>query len=369
MLGALAVHLAPQRWRRPLQTLAILAVFVQVRLLLWRSPLRSWGLLAAPLAAAAAARWLPVDRLAWRRGLLLGTVAATAALLAPGWAHREYLLSAVLQFAVLVDVLGRTGAPRRLPDCLRVMCATNNAPVTPVPPEDALRSAWGTGPILKGAAWAGMALVLLGLAVPLRGHPFLHPWATLAEGDVGLSAVQALAYWARQIAAVAGVMFLDAGVLWMLGVPVRAPVVAPWLATDFVAYWRRANVYRYKMLAEAYYRTLLPARGPWMPVGVVAVFFLSGLQHAVLSGRRPAFSFLRWGLDGLVTAATAAWRQASQRRRIRDFIAGRPRPAAPRWRRVGGAVLAAAAVIVAHGYLMALSRPDRATRALFGFLP
>ncbi len=165
----------------------------------------------------------------------------------------------------------------------------------------------------------------------------------------------ALVLWAAVMADVAGIIFMDAGTLRLLGVPVAAPVLEPWKSRDMLDYWRRANVWRYRMLVEGYQRLFLPLAGPWMPLGVFVVFLVSGLHHAsavVLD----FFPGLRWTLEGVLCSANAWWNQWKQRRDVRRYVATGRRP----WR--GPVWVATLLVLLAHGFLQNISHHDRPTR-------
>jgi hypothetical protein len=196
---------------------------------------------------------------------------------------------------------------------------------------------------------AGGAL-LLGMHQRLVGHVDLTPWGALAGGERLSVPLRALLAWGHRIAGLAGVILVDAGALAMLGLPLRAPVDAPWRSRDFLDYWRRANTYRYRLLVDGFFRPFFPARGAGFAVGVVAVFLVSGLHHAV-TATWVGLTAVRWAAEGVLAAGNALWNERVARSQVGAWLTS---GAKPRRRNVAVATLV---VLVAHGLLLPLAKP------------
>ncbi len=359
-LSCLALALVPEAWVRPVQLGALACIFVTIRLAQWQGPV-SWLLFAGPVVVVVLATAIPVERTAWRRGLILLATAAAFPLTQMRVEHEEHVLGPLLQLVVLSEGFARSGG-RGLAAAARYALSSNAAPVTPVPPEDVAAIDRSPGSVIRGSGWAAMGYLLTASHRALRDQLDLQPWLRLREGHLLLAAGEGLAFWILCFAAVAGVFFLDAGTLRMVGIPARAPIDEPWKARNFLDYWKRANVYRYRMLSEVYFRNFLPARGPWFPFSVLAVFLISGMFHATLT-RWPNFAMARWVIDGVASAATAVYLQWRARASVKAWIrhGGKPEAARPLGRRILGGIAAAAsvfAILSIHGFLMQLSRPD-----------
>lgn len=365
-IGVGAVALAPAATVGAVQMAAMAAFWVCARMVWWEGPQSAFPLLGAPLLAVVAALVVPVQRPRVRKAAI---VLATASLLPLFWLelpHEEFALGAVLQFLVLSESFGRAGARPRVRDALRYFSTGYLAPATPVPVEDMKVLDREPLSIVRGASWVAGALLLLAAYATLRDAELFRPWHEATQGRPVSAAAHGLAYWGMRFARIAGVFFLDAGVLRMLGMPVRLPLDEPWKATNYLDYWKRANVYRYKMLSEVYFRNFFPTTGKWVPAGMFAVFLISGLHHAAIA-TWSGFVFLRWTVDGAISAATAWWRQRRARAGVKAFVAGQkkaPPPAHARWTKPAVALALALTVLVSHGFLMELSRPDQELRVL-----
>lgn len=365
-LGVGAVALAPAASVGAVQVAAMAAVWVVARMAWWEGPLSAVALFGAPLLAAGAALLLPIERPRVRKAAI---VVATAALVPLFWVelpNEEHILGAVFQFLVFSEFFGRAGTRPRAADALRYFATGYAAPATPVPVEDVHARDREPAGVLRGASWAGAGLLLLAAYATLGEAALLHPWHEALAGRPVTAAAHGLGYWGWRFLRIAGVFLVDAGFLRMLGMPVRMPFDEPWKATNFLDYWKRANVYRYKMFSDVYFRNFFPTTGKWVPLGMFAVFLVSGLHHAAIA-TWSGFVFLRWALDGGIAGATAWWRQRRARAGVAAFVAGRkkaPPPAHARWTRPALAVALSLSVLISHGFLMELSRPDREIRVL-----
>jgi hypothetical protein len=262
------------------------------------------------------------------------------------------IVGAALQ---VVAIAGSGLRPRGLASLARAFFATNVTQSTPVPFDEVQRTDRSLTSLYRGALWLALAAPVHVLGRAIVASPWAEPILAFDGGHYATSVLYAFILWVGVMCDVAGIIFLDAAALRLLGVPVASPVVEPWKSRDMLDYWRRANHWRYRMMVEGYQRLFMPVSGPWMPVGVFVVFLVSGLHHAstvVLD----FFPFLRWTLEGLLCAANAAWNQWKQRRQVRNFLASGVRPV----RRASA--LAAAAVILVHGFLQHVSRPEESTR-------
>lgn len=369
-VATMGVAVVPEKGLRAVQLAALASVWVCLRMTMWTTPAASWVLFGAPLIAVLAAWALPMQRRRVRLGAIVLVTAAIPLLLlaGDGWPYAEYVLGAALQFLVLGEHLGRTGR-RPLKDVARYLFTGNTAPATPVPVEDVLATDRAPETILRGGAWVALGLFLLAANGALRVLDLFEPWTLAREGAPVAAFLHGVGYWSYRFLRIAGVFLVDVGCLRMLGVPARDPVAAPWRSRDFLDYWKRANVYRYKMLSEVYFRNFFPVGGRWMPAGVLGVFLVSGLHHMV-TAPWAGFALLRWGIDGVISAATAAYKQARARAGVKAYVSGKRRAAPPRWVTVAWAVALPLVVLSAHGFLMELSRPDKALRLfLWQFLP
>ncbi|MFZ5478933.1 MAG: hypothetical protein ACOZNI_19330 [Myxococcota bacterium] len=352
ILAAVALTaLAPARWLYAAQLVGLGLVWATVRYLAWDAD--GLVLLAAPLAVVALARVLPFDRPVVRNTTIVAATIGTVSLWPLDVPHAPRVLGSLLQLVILA------GAARAhtLADLTRYVFTAQVAATNPVPLDDVRRVDRSADTVLRGGALAAVGLLLV-VASEAAG-PW-GPWRRLERLDLASAVVHSAAYWADALAGVAGVLLLDAGTLRMLGIPVRAPIDEPWKARDFLDYWKRANTWRYKMLSDVYFRPWFPSRGWGMAVGIFVVFVISGMHHTALAVF-PTFVLLRWVLDGAVSAATAAWRQHRARSGVAAWIEGRPRSRVPAWVPAVGMPFL---VIVAHGFLMQLSRPDEPARRM-----
>lgn len=354
---SMAVALAPARWVAPVQAMALSASFL------------AWHLSAIPsgeglpdLAVTGAAFLVAVampGTLGGRRALV---ALATVAMLGMLTFHRAWEHAALGPLLQLVMIAGHAdlgvGRARaaRIAQGFLAPAATHSTPV----PLDGL-AAVDRDPrsLLRGGAWIAGALAARAVATTLAESGHARPVVALAGGDLAEAGLEALVAWTAMITGVASLLFLDAGILRLFGFAMPAPMDQPWRSRDLLDYWRRANTWRYRMLVEGVQRLFLPLHGRWMPLGVLAVFLLSGVHHAA-AVRLPGFAMFRWEVEGALCAANAWWRQRLARSRVRAWVTSGARPRRAAW--TGAA--AALAVILVHGFLANLSQHDRATRAI-----
>ncbi len=346
---ALAVNVLPERWFARGQLAGMIVLWLGWRLAQWPT---GEGLVSvlATLGALGLA-FLP-DRLGWRRLQVLLATGAIGALFLVKSDWERPLVGAALQ---LVAVAGSRARPTGLADRARCFFATNVTQSTPIPYDEAQKSDRSLDTLYRGALWLALAAPAHVLGRAIVDSPWSEPILSLDRGQYLLATGEALWLWLGVMLDVAGIIFLDAGALRLLGVKVEAPVLEPWKSRDMLDYWRRANTWRYRMMVEGYQRLFMPVSGPLMPVGVFVVFLVSGVHHAstvVLD----FFPFLRWTIEGLLCALNAAWNQWKQGRDVRGYLATGARPL--RRGLAGAAVL----VILAHGLLQNVSRPEQATR-------
>jgi hypothetical protein len=273
--------------------------------------------------------------------------------------HRDWEHAAIGPLLQLVMVAGHADLGRGHDRALRIArgflapAATQSTPI----PLDGL-DAVDRDPrsLLRGGAWIAIALASRAISTALADTGKVRPLVALAGGDLAGAVAEGFVAWTAMITAVASLLFLDAGALRLLGFPVSPPMDKPWLARDLLDYWRRANTWRYRVLVDGVQRLFLPLHGRWMPLGVLAVFLVSGVHHAA-AVRFPGMAMLRWEIEGMLCAANAWWRQRLARGRVRAWTetGARPRPRA--W--VG--VAATLGVILLHGFLANLSHHDPAT--------
>lgn len=358
-VACVAVTLAPPAALPWVQLAGLASVWLCVRMARWIEPGTSWVLFGAPLAAVALAWALPAHRRRVRLAAILAVTAALPLLMYTPWQwpYAEIVIGAALQFLVLQEAMRGGRKPAR--DVIRYLFTGNAAVSTPVPVDDVLAEDRSPQALLRGSLWVALGFLLLAAQGEVRRLDAFEPWQMAAAGHPLTALLYGLGYWGQRFARIAGVLMLDVGALRMLGVPARPPFDAPWKSKDFLDYWKRANVYRYKMLQEVYFRNFFPTTGRWMPVGVFVMFLVSALHHAG-NATWPVFTFVRWGLDGAVSALTAAWKQQRSRAGVRAFVAGKRKKPHPRWLQGVGVGVAAFVVLSLHGFLMDLSRPDRA---------
>jgi hypothetical protein len=358
--AAALVAVLPPRWAYAGQTAAMGFVFAAFRLESTQL-MASLVAMAVPLALGALAWRLPLHRRGWKPGII---AASTALIAAAAFLPRPlgiHLIFSGLQFAWVCEAASN---PERFGErswhtCQRAMFAGIHS--LPVPPDDCIRMDRSPRALLTGLAWFSAVGALIGVGAGGLGF---HPVRSLEAGEAGWALLESLLFMIQMFGVLLINFLVEAATWRLLGVPVRAPLGRPWLAKSFPEYWRHANVYNYRMLSEVYFRNLFPARGPWMLVGVVCVFLISGFHHAAAEGPAMLVSaavWWRWLLDGVITAATLAWMERRARSRVQAYLASGNK-APPRARTPVGSFLWAAGcilvVLLSHGLIFNLYLPD-----------
>lgn len=357
--------LLPDRHVTCVQATSVVALWIVFRSLAGLPGSDLAALLAAPALLAAILVRLPLDSLWARRVVLaLATAAGLAAIrsiaLAEGGAPIAslpwFLLGVLVQFVLVVGGEVDREETRGFLHLWRSLCL-NVLVAAPVPPPSAEPEAGSRPDPARGVVWALLGVGLAALVALFHRH--MGPAAIALDRGPSLRLLwDAWVYLAVMLAWIGSQLFLCGGLLRLLGIRVEAPLDQPWRATHFVAYWRRANVWYYRLLYGAYYRHLAPRRGIWIPLAIVAVFWISGALHSVGGGGGTAF-WLRWTLDGAITAATLAFLRWRSRRRIRGYLAGGAARSRTRLAPLAAAV-SAGVVLALHGFLAHLSRHPEA---------
>lgn len=292
-----------------------------------------------------------------RQGVVVVASLVMVGLLAGEWKWERPVVGLLLQ-SIFIAGVGELGGNRK-EALIRSFLSANASRSTPMPAADLQRIDRTITNLISGAGWALSALLVYAAGTWIQRSEWVDPLRSAGAGMWAESTAQALVLWAAVMGEVMGTLLLDGGVLRMMGVAVGSPIDQPWLAKDFLDYWRRANTWRYRLMVDGYQRLFMPMGGRWMPLGIVAVFAMSGLHHAA-HARQPFFPMLRWMIEGIVCAVTAWWRQRVRQRAIGQWASqGTVRTVHPAW-----AVLAAFLVIVSHGFLMDITRGGRPTEAL-----
>lgn len=337
-LAALAVALVPERHTRGTQELALVGVYLAQRAgsVALDAGLGPWWDLPLGLVVCL----LPWSRRAWRTaGIWTAVAGFTAALVAPGifGGLAEHLFIQLLFVAAMTDGLG----PR---DALRYTLAGLVAPRMAVPPPDVLRVDRTPPTLLRGSAWLllGLTLSRLPLARRLAER---DPWGALLDGDVLMGLNEAVRVTGLELLLVAARLLVLAGTLRLLGMPIRAPVDAPWRATDLLDWWRRTHAWRSVVFRAAFLQHL----GGSGPLAIFGVFLVSGMQHAI--GEPQAWGHVAvWAALGALAAANLAALRVITRRRV------------ARWMETGvkhtpsklGQLAATAAVVVVQGLVLGM---------------
>ena len=76
------------------------------------------------------------------------------------------------------------------------------------------------------------------------------------------------------------IIVMSLGTLGLLGVRATFPIGKIWEMTDFLRYWRKANVWYYTFCIDVFARNFIPKRGPGLYLGILAIFGIySCLTH------------------------------------------------------------------------------------------
>jgi hypothetical protein len=335
--SCLLVAVAPRKWLREVQTLAVMAVFGG----LWWATMaiisRSRALATPPLHPAlvtlmpivlATLMWrLPLHDPRWRRNVILVAALGFLPCFFLQWQTQAYYL---IQFTYGCAVLGRRPS-RTWQDCARSSYAFIPAGYDPAV---MVRTERRPQVILSGLAWLGLALAAHAGAVFVRARFGLAaPVAALLAGSP-VFVLHALATWIHWLAwMLVPVFFTGAGLARLLGFPLASPIDNPWFATNFLEYWKRGNTYRYQYVRETFLReTLAPIRNRSMPLAIVIVIAIAGFQHPPTRTDGWHWIMLRWLLEAALTAGTWIWLQRRAERRVGAYVRGEgARPPRPRW--------------------------------------
>lgn len=362
-VGALSIGMAvmPEALARRFQTVSVFVIFVLFRalpwrgwvsvvalalpalvsLVIWRFPMRTRGSRVAFIIATTAL--LPF--------LQLGLTTLGVAKMAAWMVSRDIVL-----WTVVGEFIGRQTQRASLADIQRALFSNFYFNAAPLPIEDTQKLEISPRTILTGAAW-----VSGGLALRTAAERFVTAWpnpiGAFAHGRILIGLFESFIAVVFFTVIVGWRTFINSGIARMIGMPIRAPMDEPWRARNFLDYWRRMNVHNYKMLNEVYFKTFVPMRGRWLPIGVFFVFCLSGAEHMWRVGYDVGMT-VRWVLDGFISAMTAAWQQAGAKKRAQAYIKTRESARTRTSNRarqlalgVGGFVW----VFAAHGVLLQLS--------------
>lgn len=351
-LGTMLVTLVPPRWVRPTQ-------LVMLGVLFWRTRVRAatglddvWQITVLPVLLAGLALVVPWER----RSVRLVTIGlATGAF---GWLWVAELPNEGVLCDMLLELLFPAGTwdlarPTRLQAAAYPLVASAII-LTPIPPADTWTVRRDAQHVLVGGLWVLVAAFLVGELSPYAALPHTNPLELVDDGRWAAAIPGVFLYWAIVYGMLAGHLLLIAGSLRLLALDIRSPVRSPWLSTSFLEFWRRSNVYRFRIFVEVYWRNL-GLKGPW---GVFCIFLISGLHHAALSVDQ-ALVMVRWAFDGAASALTAWWQARAARLKVKQWLAGIRPPAPPRWRVATTRVASIAVVLGVHGLLLAIVRaPD-----------
>jgi hypothetical protein len=334
--AAAIVAVAPSRWRGRLQSIAVLLVFLAYAIDP-RRPLSENVTTAILWGLSGVLAWrLPLHRVSLRRSLIVVVTLGMVAL-ARRLDYSQGIL--LLQFLFVCEVMA-TRPDRSWLDCQRATSVT----LMNVPPEELVSSTRAPSSI-----WLGAILIVGGLAAErlldrvLACGDTLYFYCTESAGlsisDAvwsDFSAISLLLAALRQVlwlAYLAPHLFIAAGVLRFLGVPVSMPMGNLLGAGNLFEYWKRANTWRYRLLRTVYIDNfLVPDGGLVGTLALVVVFLLSGLHHAVGAvGTSGALvnvllgQELPWLFEGILVSVTFQWLLYRMRRRVREAVLGRPR--------------------------------------------
>ena len=338
--STLCVAVAPRRWLREVQTLAVMAVF---GCLWWAAmsiisrppahrvsgaPLLHPVLLTLMPIVLSTLMWkLPIHTPRWRRNVILVATLGFLPCHIFQWQAPAYYL---VQFTFGCAVVGRRPS-RTWQDCARSSYAFIPAGYDPAV---MIRTERRPQVILSGLAWLGLALAAHAVALFVRARFGLPtPVATLLDGSP-VFVLHALGTWAYWLAwMLIPVFFTGAGLARLLGFPLRSPIDNPWFATNFLEYWKRGDTYRYHYVRETYLREALsPLRNRSMSLAIVAVIVIAGLQHPPTRTDGWHWIMLRWLLEAVFTAGTWIWLQRRAEQRVSAYVREEePPPPRARW--------------------------------------
>jgi hypothetical protein len=344
------IQRVPARWVGRAQTLSVALLAAGFPLLRYSAG-AALGLLGFYVIAAIALTLVPLERTGWRKGAIIVATAMLPALTFVPWeSGRLVLISHVCTFVAACHAIGASGRRRSIANGTRAI-GVDFFPFSATAPDDVFLIDRRENVAIKGAAWVVLggiflaAIPVLPFKTPFAGFDLYRPWEAVGR---------ALACWAFVMVYISGVLFYKAGLLRLLGIPIQSPVGNLLKASNFMEYWRVANVFQYKLMRDVYFQTFFPRFGNGMYVGIFGTLLLSAVLHSA-SDTRHGYSLLRWSLEGLLVAATAYYLQRRMRSQIGRFVAKRgvgkkPSQSFPL------KVLCIFVVVTAHGFLMALER-------------
>ncbi|HMV66157.1 MAG TPA: hypothetical protein PKA64_04860, partial [Myxococcota bacterium] len=177
------------------------------------------------------------------------------------------------------------------------------------------------------------------------------PWGLLLDGDVTGGLVDAVRMCALSFLPVAARLLVLAATLRLIGIPIRAPVDAPWRATDLLDWWRRTHSWRSVVFRTAFLQHL----GWAGPAATFGVFLLSGLQHAGAEAD-PWPHVAVWATLGVLAAINVAWIRVLSKRRVARWMATGVRPEPGRLARLVSLLAVMLVQGLALGLMPALDR-------------
>ncbi len=316
-LSSFAIYQAPARYTGRLQLGALLLTFGLARTFV--AGAAAPVLIAATFALALALRLLPLER-KWVRLAAIGALTASFALLRL-WPPLVLPLMGMLQQALLSASHFRDPAQRTFDRCLRASLLPQWQP-TPIPLEDLGREDLSPRNFTSGAVllFVGPALYQ-GCSLYIEKVGLPDPVGELIRGQLLLVVPHAIFYAAFALLFVFSILVTDAATGRLLGLPIRLPMHAPWDATDFMDYWRRANTWVYHLMSTVYFRNFFPPRGWRFSLGVFVVFLITAwFKSATHQGAFDAGSYLRWAVEGALVGGTALWLQHRARSRVARFV-------------------------------------------------
>lgn len=364
IIGRLAMDFLPEEWGTKIQTFTILISFV-----LFRIDFDHWGLsvlsVLFPALFVCLLCLLPFNKKSWRTPtVILSTLSFPILVffvlipLKSTYFFNFSIIGSAMSFLLIACSLNQFGEQKPKGAIIRAMF-TNFVSRGPIPLENCLKLHKEKEVKLKGLLWLllGIFIFFVVSRLPMdETDMFLFVTKNFNLDNSGKIIGASFLSWVIFFGKAASTMFMDCGLLLVLGISVHSPINKPWLATNYAEYWQRANTFRYEFLKRVYLPYVARFRGVWVYIGIVGIFMISSVHHYFFHHLTP-YPFLRWFIEGVVTAGTIWWIRKKNKIKISHYQEQLDKPKEPSrafnyfWQGVCVFI-----TLATHGFLFILNR-------------